>query len=246
MRENVIEELKILDKFQNNPSKDIIIIVKDCLDYTKQCIESILQSTSNFKLYVWDNNSSEDTKSFLKSIPDINLVSSDKNLGFVIPNNKMIKKGNSDYVILLNNDTIVSPNWDRMLMAILKNNPTIGATGYCGGKINKNGIGSGCYSGYNVDYIAGWCLAINRNTYNKFGLFDQKIDFAYGEDSDFCLRLKSNGLKIYALYTQLVQHYGHKTTETLTDEEFKQNINRIKKNGRTVINKWKNLINLQY
>ena len=49
-------------------TKDIIIVVRDQLDYLKSCIESIENNTENYKLFIWDNASSEPTKKYLEEL----------------------------------------------------------------------------------------------------------------------------------------------------------------------------------
>jgi GT2 family glycosyltransferase len=81
-----------------------------------------------------------------------------------------------------------------------------------GGILDENGKGKWFNCGTEIDYISGWCFAIKRETYNKFGLFDQEnLEFAYGEDADFSLRLRQSGAYIHALHLSLVHHFENKT-----------------------------------
>lgn len=219
MREKFIEELMLLENYQNNPSKDIIIVVRDCLKYTKDCIESIYKYTKNFNLFIWDNGSGYETRDYLESLKDIYLVRSSANVGFIIPNNELIKLGISEYVILLNNDTLVEDNWDRLMTAYLEQHPDVKAIGYRGGLMNENGVGIANVSGEEIDYVSGWCLCFARKTYEYYGLFNNELSFAYGEDADFSLRLKERGHRIYALYSPYVSHFGNTTIKSLVEKE---------------------------
>jgi GT2 family glycosyltransferase len=136
----------------------------------------------------------------------------------VVPNNEMIALGESPYVVLLNSDTKVFENWDNTMIAFLKNNPEYAQVGYWGGHLNADGRGFGGANGERVDYIPGWCFCIPRETYDQFGLFDEHLKFAYCEDSDFSLRLKEGGKKIYSLYAPLVHHYQNKTVKQVEKE----------------------------
>jgi GT2 family glycosyltransferase len=99
------------------------------------------------------------------------------------------------------------------LISCLQNYPDVGVVGYLGGCLNKEGVGTSPAWGYDVDYISGWCLAIRRSDYEKFGLFDDvNLEFAYCEDADFCFRLREQGLTTYAFSLNLVWHKGHATS----------------------------------
>jgi GT2 family glycosyltransferase len=210
--------------------KDIIIVVHDQLMYLKMCIESIREHTSNYTLYIWDNGSGKETVDYLEQLQkefaigkdldwDIEVWRSEKNEGFIIPNNKMAAIGEGDYIILLNSDTKVFRNWDMAMIGWLQQNSNVAQVGYWGGHLGDDGRGSGGDFGYNVDYIYGLCFCISRETYSKYGLFDQEnLDFAYCEDSDFSLRLLEDGKNLYALHAPLVYHYQNKTIQAVNEE----------------------------
>lgn len=192
--------------------KDILIVVHNQLEYLQICIESIRQETQNYHIFVWDNGSDQDVQDWLTEQKDIIVVRSEENLGFIIPNNELIKLGSSPYVILLNSDTMALKDWDKAMIAQLQQNEDLIQVGYMGGILNEEGKGAMYDFGQEVDYIAGWCFCITRETYDKFGLFDQEnLEFAYGEDADFSLRLTESGKKILALHVALVTHFENKT-----------------------------------
>lgn len=100
---------------------------------TKACLESLkaVKANSNFKFNVilLDNASKDPLK--IKNLPDnFELIRSDSNLGFTGGNNLAIKfalnKYNSDYVLLLNNDTLVEPDFLKHLYKAAKDNPKAG------------------------------------------------------------------------------------------------------------------------
>lgn len=217
--------------------KDIIIVVRDQLTYFKSCIESIREHTHNFNLYIWDNASGSDMQKYYDQLRaeyhdlsreaevageeldwTFEVWNVDCNMGFIEPNNKMAEIGNGDYIIPLNSDTKVFKYWDTAMIAFMVNNPEVAQVGYWGGHMDAEGRGFGGDNGYEIDYIPGWCFCISRQTYDKFGLFDKQLKFAYCEDGDLSLRLKEAGHKIYALYAPLVYHYQNKTIEVVEKE----------------------------
>jgi GT2 family glycosyltransferase len=190
--------------------KDILIVVHNQLVYLKNCVESIRQHTEDYKLYVWDNASNEETKDWLADQKDITVLRSRENLGFIVPNNRMAAISQSPYLIFLNSDTLVYPGWEKAMIAFLQRG--FSQVGYMGGYLDHQGFGAAFGFGSKCDYISGWCFAIPRTIYQRFGLFDEEnLDFAYCEDADLSLRLREAGLTIHALHLGLVYHYQNKT-----------------------------------
>jgi hypothetical protein len=224
----VKEELKLGQKCKEI-WKDIIIVVRNQLDYFRECIESIQANSTNYHLYIWDNASDQNTVNYIEKLVlsynltkpsnwNITHIRSDANIGFIQPNNELASLGDSPYLVLLNSDTKVFENWDNTMVAFLEENPEVAQVGYWGGFLDSTGRGFGGSNGFEIDYVPGWCCCISRETYEKFGLFDEKLKFAYCEDSDFSLRLKESGKKIYSLYAPLVHHYQNKTVKEVEKE----------------------------
>lgn len=200
--------------------KDILIVVKDQLLHIKNCIESIYKNTEDFKLYVWDNGSKKETADYLNSIKESNyhLTRVEENEGFIIPNNRLAKQGKSPFVILLNSDTVVHPRWDHAMIGWIQNQGDT-VVGYMGSKLDDQGKGGQVAYGRDADYICGWCMCMPRQVCELHGLFDEvNLQFAYGEDSDFCFRVIEAGGSIYSLHVDLVIHFENKTSSQLRIE----------------------------
>lgn len=232
------DELLCLAKYEK-AEKDILIVVHNQLDYVKKCIESIKENTKNYNIFIWDNASDQETREYLKSVRNssIMVVRSEENIGFIEPNNRLFELGKSDYVILLNSDTEVKPNWDKAMVGWLQQHEEVAQTGYMGGILNDEFRGGIIDFGSNIDYICGWSMCIRRDLLDGWfdrlysplpdkkrffpstfdeepfsKLFDQKnLKFAYAEDADLSLRIKEHGFDIYALHLDLVKHHENKT-----------------------------------
>jgi hypothetical protein len=225
-QEEMRQELVCIENF-NDVMKDIIIVVHDQIDYLKITIESLLEHTNNFHLWIWDNNSGEETKKYLQNLMfKLNddptrcctVMSSDANLGFIEPNNELVALGSNDYIILLNSDVKVSGGWDKALIGWLQQNQDTKLVGYAGGLLDEQGVGGRLAFGYDVDYIAGWSVCLERKTYDKYGLFNSDLKFAYAEDSEMSIRIQSAGYRIYALHLLLLHHYENKTINQVRKE----------------------------
>lgn len=223
--EQIRQELAVATNYSVNcPSKDILIVVRDQLDYFKACVESIQEHTNNYKLYIWDNASKDETKFYIERLllnhPDeVEIMRSEFNLGFIHPNNEMASWGKSEYIILLNSDTKVFEGWDAAMVGHLKEQSELGVVGYLGGLLGEDGMGVGSAYGYDIDYVMGWCLCVARSTYEQHGLFSKQLTFAYCEDADLSLRLREAGLFPYAIHAPLVHHYGNKTIKQVSEEK---------------------------
>ena len=106
-----------------NFSCDIIIVTHNGLEYTKNCIESIEANTQDIphKYIFVDNNSTDGTLEFLKTISNSTIISNKENLGFVKAVNQGLEKITAQHIALINNDTIVTPNWLSYLITHLEN-----------------------------------------------------------------------------------------------------------------------------
>lgn len=241
--ELLMHELSIA--YQYKPvHKDILIVVHDQLDYLKECIRTIEENTTEgYTLHIWDNNSKQDTKDYIKTIKNAVIYSSEKNEGFIKPNNVMASKGTAPYIILINSDVIVYPDWDKALISWLQHNPNVAITGYSGAILDENFQGSFLKFGKDADYVCGWCLCLSRETYNEFGLFDDKnLEFAYCEDSDLSFRVREAGKEIYVLSVSLAYHFENKTIVEVHKEKEVDIGLTFEKNHNYIKSRWLDLI----
>jgi len=216
LRQKLISELKW--QYNYCPAmKDIIIVVRNQFEEVRNCLDSIQEHTSDYRLHVWDNGSIPLISNLLKSYNPHTYIRTEENLGFVLPNNYLASLTECPYLILLNSDTIVSKGWDEALIGLLQAKKDIGIVGYQGGKLDENYKGNPT-NDFEVDYVCGWCLCLPQELYRKFGLFDPNILIAYGEDSDLCLHFRQNGYKVYALHLDYVTHIGNSTVKTVNRE----------------------------
>jgi GT2 family glycosyltransferase len=207
------------------PKISIIVLNWNGLADTIECLESLRQITyPNYGVIVIDNGSSGDDAQVIKQkFGDyIWLIKNDKNYGFTGGTNIGIKyaleKSQPDYILSLNNDTIVEPQFLDRLVEAMEGDNSIGIAGskvyyyddtsrilslgmmiimkigmaYSIGKgeIDSNEISQQ----YDVDYVD-TCLLIRSDVIGQIGLFDESY-FCYWEDADYCIRAKKAGYKV--------------------------------------------------
>jgi len=105
---------------------DIILPVCDQYDFTKKCVESIIENTDTpYRLIVINNGKNPDTRKFLDELGqredvETTIVHNNHNVGWVKALNKGIKLSNAPYVCFQNDDTIVTRGWLRKMIDTLK------------------------------------------------------------------------------------------------------------------------------
>ncbi len=167
------------------------------LEYTKLCIDSIRKYTKSgtYEIIVVDNNSTDDTKEWLKEQNDIKLILNNENLGFPGGCNVGIKIAQKDNdILLLNNDTVVTPRWLENLKKCLYSDEYVGAVGavtnncanYQAIKTEYESIDEmiAFANKYNISDLSKWeqkvrligfCMLIKRVAIDKIGLLDEKF-----------------------------------------------------------------------
>lgn len=209
---------------QNKPLVYIIILTWNGKQDTLECLESLRKiNYQNYKILIVDNASTDGTEKIVKSkFPNIDYIYNPENLRYAGGNNIGIDyaiKQNADYILLLNNDTIVEPNFLEHLIITAESEPSIGIVGpkifyydrpdliwYAGGRIEwwkgwiyHEGIRKNDMEYFNykkeTDFVTGCCLLIKKEVIKKIGKLD-KTYFIYGEDVDFCIRAKKANFKV--------------------------------------------------
>lgn len=220
-------------KNNNQPLVYIIIINWNGLDDTIECLKSLNKiSYKNYKIVLVDNNSKDNQAEKLeKQFPYVKLIKNTENTGFCIANNQGMElalKDKADYVLLLNNDTTVTPNFLDILIDYSEKHPKVGITTpkinyyyqqnvvWCmGGNISKYTglcrlIGKGKQSSQyskiiEPDFASGCALLVKQEVFKKIGLLDP-VYFAYYEDADFSYRTRMAGYKIVVLPKSIILH----------------------------------------
>jgi len=102
----------------------ILMITWNRLDYTKKAIKAIRENTKDYKLFIFDNHSTDGTRECLRELEDVEIYYSDKNTGLVPPMNYFLRKyPDHRYVAKVDNDTVVSKGWLRKLKEVMEEIP---------------------------------------------------------------------------------------------------------------------------
>jgi len=218
----------------------IIILNWNGKHHMKDCLDSVLsQSLSDFEVIVVDNGSKDASQDYIKdNYPQVKLVCLNQNYGFCKGNNEGIKVANGEYIVLLNNDTLVEKDWLNNLYKCMMSEPDLG---FCASKIvsyyNRDSIdaagdgfsicGAGFKRGYLDDasiymkdeYVFGACAGAamyKKQMLDEIGLLDEDFFVAY-EDSDLSFRAQLAGYKCKFSSEAIVYHKINSTLGKLSD-----------------------------
>jgi GT2 family glycosyltransferase len=89
----------------------IVILMGNRHDMTRRCVESIFRHTYEaFELVMVDNGSTDGTLDYLENVTQSRIIKNSENRGFAAGNNQGMAVAQGDYILLLNNDIIVTPH----------------------------------------------------------------------------------------------------------------------------------------
>ena len=96
----------------------------------RECLEAVTKLAPNWEVWVVDNNSSDKTVEIIRNeFPGVTLIANVDNRGFAAANNQVIDATTTDYVLLLNPDTVADADELEKVLALIEADPKIGAIG---------------------------------------------------------------------------------------------------------------------
>ena len=211
-------------------SVSTIIINYNSREVIGRCLDSVFRySPSDGEVIIFDNDSTDDSIKFIQEhYPNTRTILGNSNEGFARAINEAIRHTKSEYIILLNPDTVVSEGWIDNLVKVAESDESIAVVGskllLPNGKINSVGL---CFShrlcnagdkGYGEEdhgqhdeptEVLGVCFAsalIRRRIFDALGGLDEKM-FLYCEDLDFCIRARLRGYNVRYCPSSVVYHH---------------------------------------
>ena len=215
----------VFRRLMNYPQVCVIILNWNGLEDTIECLESLKKVTyPNYEVVVVDNGSRGDDAEVLeeKFSGYIHLIRNDRNYGYTGGNNIGIQyalnHSSPDYLLILNNDIVVAPDFLGQMIKVAEDDTSIGIAGPkvyyydVPDHIQSAGIMTSMRTGRSrvlgvkqidtgqfetqqeVDYVSGCCLLIKKELIQKVGVFDERY-FCYCEERDYCIRAERAGYK---------------------------------------------------
>lgn len=228
------------------PLTSIIILTFNQLEYTKKCIESIFKNTREpFELIVVDNGSTDGTVEYLETEvgsqrsenrgqkAEVRIIKNKENLGFAAGNNQGMAAAKGDYILLMNNDIVVTPGCLERMILCAGRDPKIGIVGpmsnYVSGPqlvkdVTYNITDLDGLDGFAAEFskkyagkakrllrVVGFCMLIKRAVINKIGGMDGLYGLGNFEDDDFSLRATLAGFESWIAEDCFIHHFGSRT-----------------------------------
>lgn len=184
---------------------EIILLTFNNIDNTKECVKRIYDFTSDFKITILDNGSTDLSRDFLKDLSEkcknISLFLSVENLGIVRGRNMAYKfscmsANVPSYICFLDNDQFVEEGWKESYMKMLsKGFDIVGAEGWrMADNFYPEKKAKNCDDIFH--YVGCGGMMMKREVRNVIGDFDERFNPYYFEDPDFCFRAMDKGMKI--------------------------------------------------
>jgi len=239
--------------------ESIVIVTYDNLVFTRMCLESVLATTrtSDAEVVVVDNGSGDGTPAYLKEMasrfPGLRLLLNQTNLGFVRAANQGLAAARGEVLVLLNNDTIVTPGWLGGLVRHLDDRsvgivgPVTNAAGnearvsttyrtYGGLLSFAAGRRSNVGERFDIPVLTMFCAAMRREVYEAVGGLDERFEVGMFEDDDYALRVLAAGGRVVCAEDVFVHHFGEASFGLLV--ETGEHGELFRRNRRRFESKW--------
>jgi len=245
------------DWFALPPAADalasLIILCCNEVEGTRGCLESVCKHTRQpYELILIDNGSTDATPALLEEVRSwsgparVEIIRNAENRGYPIGVNQGLAVAKGEFLVLLNNDTIVTPSW---LDGLVRVSLVVGGAGLVGP------VSNGApppqlvpfsftetaeldafalerqrqFAGQAAEFprLTGFCLLIRRDALRKIGALDERYGTGFFEDDDLCLRARKAGLRLRIAPDVFIHHEGGRTfrslgldTSALLDQNF--------------------------
>jgi len=209
----------------------VIIVNWNGRRFLERCLQSVFaQSFQDFEVVLVDNGSTDGSVAFVRErFSRVRLIENRENRGFGAANNQAIRATDSEFVVTLNNDTEVAPEWLDELVSAARTDQRVGACASrmlfahhpdminsAGIAVDRAGIAWDWRGGERDDpherepvEIFGACAGAalyRRSMLEEIGMFDEDF-FAYLEDVDLAWRAQWAGWRALSVPTARVLHY---------------------------------------
>ncbi len=225
-----------------NAHYSIIIPAYNHLDLTIQCFNSIVRNSNvgPLEIILVNDGSTDGTREWSKSLErkfNLSVIDHQQRIGFTKSCLEGMKQARGDYIVLLNNDTLVTPNWLLRLENSLfearrrYKNPNFHLVGPVSNNVpgfqqikidmpieKVDDYGEKYYNLNKnkikpVLFLSGFCLMFTRKLYKRVGDLDERFSPGGYEDRDFCLRARLEGFLACISQDTFIYHHGHKTID---------------------------------
>ena len=215
------------------PLVSVIIVNWNGESFLNECLASVTKTAyPNIEIIVVDNNSTDNSIQIIKNYKGIKFQINKENLGYTGGNNIGFKLASGKYVVTLNNDMTVNPQWLDKPVQLLEKDLTLGIISCRQMQYFKPELIDGlfnslkrdlsfvpfaqnkkyhsssmfCTSGY-ILFANGGSAVLRKDMLNEIGIFDENF-FGYFDETDLCIRGFLHGWKCAYVSDSVVYHKG--------------------------------------
>ena len=214
------------------PRVSVIVVTYNNLELTKACLHSLDKHSNhaNLEIIVVDNASADGSPDYLREWAaagsNRRLLLNEDNLGFAAANNQGLAIADGEYLVLLNNDTVVTPGWIGTLYRHLERDSTLGIIGPVTNNIGNEARIQIQYSDmeemveesqkytrmhigklHKMHTAAFFCVMMPRHIYEKVGPLDEAFGRGFFEDDDYCRRIQHHGYSVACAEDVFIHHH---------------------------------------
>lgn len=238
----------------------IIVVSYNGLDLIRRCIDSILERTiyPRYEIIVVDNASTPKVRAYLRDLERVEkrvrVIFNATNKGFAAANNIGLQQARgSEFVVLLNNDTVVPRGWLCRLLRYVRR-PDVGMVGpvtnwtgnearidvdYTDLKDMQDFARTWTYANegkcFDIRVAAMFCVGMRKAVTDQVGPLDERFGLGMFEDEDYARRMQQAGYRVICAEDVFVHHYGMASFSKLADAEYRELFER---NKRLYEEKW--------
>ncbi len=244
--ESVVSALKLPLPQSATPEFSLTVPVYGQHLLTFTCLSSIADTCAehDIEVIVIDDCSPSPAQTELAKVEGVKFIRNETNLGFLRSCNRAVEAARGEYIVILNNDIILTPGWLQAMRDVFDSKKNVGMVGakliYPDGVLQEAGgivwrDGSAWNVGRNddaskpeynylreVDYCSGACLMLRREFWNSLGGFDERYVPAYYEDTDLAFRVRDAGKRVIYQPRAVVVHFEGRSSGTDLTQGVKQ------------------------
>lgn len=225
------EQLADLVLTHREPRVSVIVLTYNNLALTQACLASV-ESRSDWpdlELIVVDNASTDGSREWLaewaRGRPAAKLILNERNLGFAAGNNVGLAAATGEYLVILNNDTVVTSGWVRTMINHFRREPALGLLGPVTNNIGNEAKVEIAYASLEemprraadltlaqggvrlpLRTAAFFCVMLRRAVFDQVGGLSEDYGLGFFEDDDYCRRAEAAGWRIACAEDVFVHH----------------------------------------